>query len=328
MEAIRIAAPKPDSDHVIIRVVASSLNPLEFTGADRDFLSCTPAVVPGFDVSGIVVAVGSAVRSFSVGDEVVAIADLNGNESWSTEGGEVFANARFFLTAAKPKNVSFQNAAALPLCLLSAFASIHQNVMKGDNVYIPGGGGGVALLAVQIATRIRGAAIVISSGSTAQSIELARTAGAHHVYSHSQPDIASEIARLTNGKGVDVVCDMTYSESSFVQTAKTIRTGGKWIELGGRPRKTMRRAQPDSPVESILRAKNASYINVNILRYFTDPTMLSDRAKLFLHYGLTLSMEWVERGLLAPHLGETTISSMKAITAELALMRRGADTTA
>jgi NADPH:quinone reductase-like Zn-dependent oxidoreductase len=99
-------------------------------------------------------------------------------------------------------------------------------VQAGDAVYIPGGGGGVGHLAVQIAARVLGAGLVISSGSTPASIALARRSGAHHVFDYKRDDVAAKIAELTGGRGVDLVFDATYSEAGFVETAKTVRRGG------------------------------------------------------------------------------------------------------
>src|SRR6202047_4198576 len=98
-------------------------------------------------------------------------------------------------------------------------------------------GGGVGHLAVQMAARALEAGRVISSGSTPQSIALARQSGAHHVFDYKRDDVAAEIAELTGGRGVDLVFDATYSEAGFVETAKTVRQGGRWIGLGAGPGK-------------------------------------------------------------------------------------------
>ena len=112
------------------------------------------------------------------------------------------------------------------MCFLSAFAGLYESVQRGDTVYIPGGGGGVGHLAVQMAARVLGAGLVISSGSTPQSIALARQSGAHHVFDYKRDDVAAKIAALTGGKGVDLVFDATYSEGGFIETSKTVRHGG------------------------------------------------------------------------------------------------------
>src|ERR1700746_4211618 len=110
-----------------------------------------------------------------------------------------------FLPAPNPDSLSFLYGAALPMCFLSAFASLYGTVQAGDTVYIPGGGGGVGHLAVQLAARVLRAGLVISSGSTVQSKELARQSGAHHVFDYKSDDIVAEIARLTGGRGGDLV---------------------------------------------------------------------------------------------------------------------------
>jgi NADPH:quinone reductase-like Zn-dependent oxidoreductase len=177
LEAVRIPVPQPVEDEVLIRVAASSLNPLEYKLADLNFMGRTPPVVLGLDVSGVIVAAGQSVRGVAVGDTVAAMADLNGDGGWGATGGSRgeggYAMAREFLTVRKPTSLSFRDAAALPMCFLSAFAGLYGAVQAGDAVYIPGGGGGVGHLAVQMAARTLGAGLVISSGSTPQSIALA-----------------------------------------------------------------------------------------------------------------------------------------------------------
>jgi NADPH:quinone reductase-like Zn-dependent oxidoreductase len=324
LEAVRVPVPQPGADQVLIRVAASSLNPLEYKLADLNFFGRTPPVVLGLDLSGIIVATGSAVRGIAVGDSVVAMADLNGDGGWVAGGGSEggYALAREFLTVPKPESMSFLHGAALPMCFLSAFAGLYARVQAGDTVYIPGGGGGVGHLAVQMAARVL-RAIVISSGSTPQSIALARQSGAHHVFDYKRDDIAAEIARLTGGRGADVVFDATYSEAGFVETAKTVRSGGSWVVLGVGPGKTTRMVETESPVDPILAERGARHINVNILRYFSDPAILDDTAKAFLQRGMTLAMEWAVQGLVVPHIGGTIDSTVEAINAGLQSLKSG-----
>ena len=328
LEAVRVPVPQPGADQVLIRVAASSLNPLEYKLADLNFFRRTPPVVLGLDLSGIVVAIGSDVRGIAVGDSVVAMADLNGDGGWvAGERGEgAFALAREFLTVPKPESMTFLNGASLPMCFLSAFAGLDPTVQAGDTVYIPGGGGGVGHLAVQMAARVLQAGLVISSGSTPQSIALARQSDAHHVFDYKRDDIAAEIAKLTGGRGADVVFDATYSEAGFVQTAKTVRRGGSWAVLGVGPGKTTRLVETESPVNSILAERGAKHINVNILRYFSEPAILTGEAKAFLHRGMTSAMEWAVQGLVVPHIGKTIDSTVEAINTGLQSLKSGGGT--
>jgi len=323
LESVRVPVPRPAADQVLIRVAASSLNPLEYKLAELNFLGRTPPVILGLDLSGIVVAKGSAVRGVAVGDAVVAMADLNGDGGWVAGDGGSYALAREFLTVRKPESLSFLSAAALPMCFLSAFAGLYGAVQPGDTVYIPGGGGGVGHLAVQMAARALGAGLVISSGSTLQSTTLARQSGAHYVFDYKRDDIVAEISKLTGGRGADLVFDATYSEPGFVQTAKTVRQGGSWIVLGVGPGKTTRVAETASPVDSILAERGAKHINVNLLRYFSEPATLDDNTKAFLQHGMTLAMEWAVQGLVVPHVARTIDSTVETINAGLRSLKTG-----
>jgi NADPH:quinone reductase-like Zn-dependent oxidoreductase len=327
LEAVRVPVPQPAADQVLIRVAASSLNPLEYKLADLNFMGRTPPVVLGLDLAGVVVAVGHGVSGIAVGDAVAAMADLNGDGGWVATGGSGgeggYAVARQFLTVRKPPSLSFRDAAALPMCFLSAFAGLYRAVQAGDTVYVPGGGGGVGHLAVQMAARALGAGLVISSGSTPQSIALARQSGAHHVFDYKRDDIAAEIAKLTSGRGVDLVFDATYSEQGFVETAKTVRRGGSWIVLGVGPGKTTRLVETHSPVDAILAERGAKHVNVNLLRYFYEPATLDSEAHAFLQRGMALAMEWATQGLVVPHVSQTIDSTVEAINAGLQSLKAG-----
>jgi len=327
LEAVRVPVSRPAAEQVLIRMTASSLNPVEYKLADLNFMGRTPPVALGLDLAGVVVAVGDGVGGVAVGDAVAAMADLNGDGGWvatgETGGDGGYALAHQFLTVAKPPSVSFRDAAALPMAFLSAFAGLYPVVRAGDTVYIPGGGGGVGHLAVQMAARALGAGLVISSGSTPQSIALARQSGAHHVFDYKRDDIAAEIAKLTGGRGVDLVFDATYSERGFVESAKTVRRGGSWIVLGVGPGKTTRLAETHSPVDDILAERGAKHVNVNLLRYFSEPAALDDEARAFLKRGMVLAMEWAAQGLVVPHIGQTIDSTVEAINAGLQSLKAG-----
>jgi NADPH:quinone reductase-like Zn-dependent oxidoreductase len=327
LEAVRVPVRRPTADQVLIRVAASSLNPLEYKLADLNFMGRTPPVVLGLDLAGVVVAVGQGVRGLAVGDAVAAMADLNGDGGWAATGGSTgeggYAVAHQFLTVGKPPSLSFRDAAALPMAFLSAFAGLYRDVQAGDTVYIPGGGGGVGHLAVQMAARALRAGLVISSGSTPQSIALARQCGAHHVFDYKRDDVAAEIGKLTGGRGVDLVFDATYSEPGFVETAKTVRRGGSWIVLGVGPGKTTRLVETHSPVDAILAERDARYVNVNLLRYFSEPATLDREARAFLQRGMALAMEWAAQGVVVPHIGKTIDSTVDAINAGLQSLKAG-----
>jgi NADPH:quinone reductase-like Zn-dependent oxidoreductase len=324
LEKITVSVPEPGPDQILIHVHWSSLNPLEYKLALLNFLGRRKPVILGFDMAGTVIRVGADVDDFQIGDEVMAMGDSNLDGGWASGGKGGYALARQFLTALRPAGLSSCEAATLPMCFLSAYAGLRPHLSSGQTIYIPGGGGGVGHLAVQMASRVLGASVVFSSAGSPASRHLAYASGAHHVFDHNINAIPEKILSLTDGNGVDVVYDATYSESGFIQSAQSVRDGGSWVVLGVGPGKTSRTGDTISPVEGILAARGARMVNVNLLRYFTEPHTLDDRAKTWLRSGMRHAAEWAASRQVVPHVHATVSGDPETITAHL--MRLGAGT--
>jgi NADPH:quinone reductase-like Zn-dependent oxidoreductase len=322
LAAVDRPVPEPGPDELLVHVVGSSLNPLDYKLADLNFLGRTPPVVLGFDVAGIVVGRGAAVTRFGVGDSIFGMIATNQDGAWAAGGGGGYALVREYAAASKPEALSFTQAGVLGICFLSAYLALADHAGPGDSVYILGGGGGVGHLAIQKA-RALGIRTVISSGSGEASRALAKACGATHVFDYRKDDVAAQIAKLTDGKGVDLVYDTTYNEESFVATSQMVRPGGRWVVLGVGPGKTTRRAETKSPVADILTAKNASLLNVNLIRTFTEPGVLDDAAKASLSRGLEDAAACAAAGTVRPHISATIPSEVDAIDSALSKMKTG-----
>jgi NADPH:quinone reductase-like Zn-dependent oxidoreductase len=320
LDAFDRPVPRPGPDEMLVHTVSSSLNPLDYKLADLNFLGRTPPIVLGFDFAGIVVARGDAVKAFDIGDAVFGMVRSDRDGAWACGGG--YALVPDFLTALKPESLSFVEAGTLGVCFLSAYLAFTNTLDPGATVYIPGGGGGVGHLAIQKA-RALGARTIISSGGNAQSRALASASGADHVFDYRHDDVAAEVARLTHGQGVDLVFDATYSEDSFIATSKMVRPGGRWVVLGVGPGKTSRRGETESPVAGILAGKDAELVNVNLLRFFSDPAALDAEAKGLLSRAIRDAAATAEAGIVRPHVTATIPSEVDAINAALADMAAG-----
>ena len=173
---------------------------------------------------------------FDVGDAVFGMAPTNQDGAWAVGGAGGYAAVPEFLTAPKREGLGFAAAGTLGVCYLSAYLALVDHLEPGATVYIPGGGGGVGHLAIQKAKAL-GAKIIVSSGGNTQSRALATASGADHVFDYRHDDIAQEIARLTHGRGADLVFDASYNEDSFVATSKMARaaTGSYWASAPARP---------------------------------------------------------------------------------------------
>ena len=156
-----------------------------------------PAVV-GYEVAGVIDAVGSGVTGFHVGDRVMALTRFEGYAS-----AVVVSAAQAFAT---PASLTDVEAAAVPVNYLTAFLAVVRlgNAGADDTVLVYGAGGGVGIAATQIA-KLRNAT-VIGTASTPK-IDAIRAIGVDHAIDHRRQNVAAEVRRLTSGRGADVILD-------------------------------------------------------------------------------------------------------------------------
>jgi NADPH:quinone reductase-like Zn-dependent oxidoreductase len=186
LEYVDVDRPSPGDDEVLIRVRAASLN-----AADMHTIRATPLPVrmmtglsgpknprTGRDVAGTVESVGKNVTRFKPGDEVFGLCVGSFAEYACTLEGRL---------AAKPANISFDEAAAVPLAALTALQAIrdHGHIERGQKVLIDGASGGVGSFAIQIAKAFGGDVTAVCS---TQNVDTARRIGADHVIDYGQQD--------------------------------------------------------------------------------------------------------------------------------------------
>lgn len=159
--------PKVGPDSVLIKVRAASVNPVDWKcreGYLDGLLDAVFPVVPGWDVSGVVVRPGAAVSEYAVGDEVIGYV----REDFLSRGTFAeYVAAPVRTLARKPRNLSFEEAAGLPLVGLTAYQVLSKvlRVRTGETVLVHAAAGGVGSVAVQLARRHLGAAHVIGTAS-------------------------------------------------------------------------------------------------------------------------------------------------------------------
>lgn len=151
LELAEIPRPVPRSQEVLIEIHASSINPIDWKLRRGDLRMLMPLrmpVIPGFDLSGKIAAVGSAVTEYKVGDEVYSRSDKNPGMA---SAQYITLNPRCI--ALKPENFNHHEAAAVPLAALTALQALRDkgNLQSGQKVLVNGASGGVGIYAVQIA---------------------------------------------------------------------------------------------------------------------------------------------------------------------------------
>jgi len=200
-----LPTPQVEPGHVIIKVAATSVNPLDTkiragaVPANPEF----PAVLHG-DVAGIVTEVGEGVERFAVGDEVFGFA--GGIKRYQGALADyMLADAR--LIAKKPENIAFAEAAALPVVFITAWRALIERaqIQPKDKVLIHAGTGGVGHVAIQLAKWA--GAEVYTTVSTPEKAKIAKTLGADDVIFYRDESVEDYVARCTDGKGFDVVFD-------------------------------------------------------------------------------------------------------------------------
>ena len=230
--AFRIAEiprPKPAANQVLVRIMASGVNPLDSkirTGKAPHAKPVLPAVL-GTDLAGVIEAIGQKVTTFKVGDEVYGLTGGVGGLQGSLAE---FAAVDPDLLAKKPSHFSMREAAALPLVFLTAWEGLvdRANVRDGQKVLVLGGSGGVGHVAVQIA-KARGAT-VFATASTAKH-DMVQQLGAVPIDYHTT-SIEQIVQTFTNGQGFDVVYD-TVGGSTLDDAFKAVCNYGHVVSSYG-----------------------------------------------------------------------------------------------
>ena len=231
LELRDIDLPVIADNQVLLRVHASSVNPAEWYGVTgplfaRAFgggLRRPKSTTVGADVAGVVETVGKDVTEFKPGDEVFGTSGA----SWAE-----YAPAREVRLVLKPANVSFEEAAAVPVAAITALQALRDKggVQPGQKVLINGASGGVGTFAVQIAKAL-GADVtaVCSTGN----VDLARSLGADRVVDYSQEDFTRRNER--HELMIDIAGSKPFRKFRRVLTpdATVVVVGAKFPSNGG-----------------------------------------------------------------------------------------------
>lgn len=240
LELAEVDRPVPRADEALVRVLACAVNP-----GDWDVMHGTPYVlrlatglrrprnqVLGHAIAGRVEAVGADVSGFRPGEEVYA--------GIGNGGFAEYASVREELLALKPSNLTFEQAAAVPIAGVTALQALRDigQVRQGQSVLINGAAGGVGTFAVQIA-KTYGADVTGVCGTS--NLGLVRSLGADHVIDYTREDFTA------NGQRYDLILDNVGNRSlSDLRRALTPRGmlipnsnkgSGRW--LGGYLRRAL-----------------------------------------------------------------------------------------
>ena len=225
-----VEPPPVGPDFVLIRNHAAGVNPVDTKIREGKLAAAFPAGFPlilGWDAAGTVETVGPAVSLFRPGDEVYAYARRH-HLQFGTYGEYTSVPDAF--VAHKPESLSWEEAAALPLCGLTAHQALETlGVRGGEKLFVSGGAGGVGHLAVELAVG-RGAE-VIATASPANHDWL-RELGAEPL-DYDDPDLPARVREIT-GDGADAALDL-FGGDGREQAYASLRRGGRLASLAAPP---------------------------------------------------------------------------------------------
>jgi NADPH:quinone reductase len=269
-----VPKPVPQAGQVLVRVHATSINPLDYQVRRGDYPDLVPLpAITGHDVSGVVEAVGPGVSAFAPGDEVWYTPQIFDGQGSYAEYHVAAEN----IIARKPASLSHLEAASLSLVGGTVWEALTVRAVLrvGESILIHGGAGGVGHVAIQVA-KAMGARVFTTVREA--NADFVRSLGADVVIDYTQEDYVEAIMRETAGHGVDVVFD-TIGGDTLSRSADVLAQLGRVVSI-------VDIAQPQNLVQAW--GKNASYHFV-----FTR----QNRGKLDELSAL------VERGQLRPHVG-------------------------
>lgn len=220
--------PTISAGEVLVKVKAISINPVD-AGVRRDKATLQRMLRPkegedtfilGWDISGVVEETGSGVTEFRKGDEVFGMVDFPGSGKAYAEYVAAPANQ----LALKPKNVSFEEAAAATLAALTAWQGLvsHARIKKGDKVLFHAAGGGVGHYAVQIAKSF--GAYVIGTGSTSKK-DFVMKLGADEFIDYTAEKFENKV------KDADIVFDSIADGEHLLRSIAAAKKGGSVISI-------------------------------------------------------------------------------------------------
>ena len=281
LELVEASRPEPGPTEVLVRMAAAGVNPVDWKVRARGGLLGEPPFTVGWDVAGVVEAVGVGVTRFAVGDRVFGMPRFPREAAAYAE----YVTSPSRQLARTPEALGDVDAAALPLAGLTAWQALVEtaNVQPGQRVLILGAAGGVGHLAVQIA-KARGAYVIGTARSTKHSF--LRALGADETIDYTSEVVEERV------RDADVVLDLVGGETGGAALA-TLRDAGLFITVPS-----------GSAVESL---RELAGERVRVTGIMVEPDRM----------GMEALADLAATGALRPHIAETFPLEQAAAAHEL-----------
>ncbi|MES2651977.1 MAG: NADP-dependent oxidoreductase [Bacteroidota bacterium] len=225
LDLVDVPIPVIKEDEVLVEIYASGLNLLDVKIKSGEFKLILPYKLPlilGHDVAGVIIQVGKNIKQFKVGDEVYS---RPSDFSIGTFAEFIAINERD--VALKPKNLSMEEAASIPLVALTAWQAFVEkaNLKKGQKVFIQAGSGGVGTIAIQLAKHL---GATVATTASENSFAMIKELGADVLIDYKKEDFETIL------KDYDVVINSQDSKS-LEKSLRILRSRGTVISISGPP---------------------------------------------------------------------------------------------
>ena len=225
LQLAEVPVPEVKDNDVLVDVYAAGVNLLDSKIKTGEFKLILPYKLPlilGHDVAGVVVKVGKKVKKFKIGDEVYA----------RPADHRIGTFAEFIAidesnVALKPKNLSMEEAASIPLVALTAWQVLIERaqIKKGQKVFIQAGSGGVGTIAIQLAKHL---GATVATTASAKSFDLLTDLGADLIIDYKNSDFENRLSDY------DVVLN-SQDQKTLEKSLRILKSGGKLISISGPP---------------------------------------------------------------------------------------------
>jgi len=277
--------PSIHPGEVLVKIVASAINPVDWKMAKTGFFIKSFPVVLGADIAGEIVAVGADVTNFKNGDHVYAFTNLGAP---GCGGFSEYSTVSEFFLGRKPATITFEEASTLPVGALTAFEGIFQkcniplisiaNSTSRDQFFLVwGASSSVGVYAVQLA-KLAGFTVVATASP--RNFEYVRSLGASHVLDYTKDNVVQEIITITGGK-LQYALDCISAETT-VKCISCISPSGGHVSFIN-----------DSP--------KIAPANVALHSVFLGAAYGVPEDRIFVHEALPILTDLLTRGLLKPN---------------------------
>jgi NADPH:quinone reductase-like Zn-dependent oxidoreductase len=271
-----IAKPSFAADEILVKVYAAGVNPVDWKAVLNGYFGYP--IILGSDIAGVIESVGEEVKNYKPGDEII------GSLEWQKQSAfaEYVATKEKYI-ARKPKNLSLQDSAAIPLASLTAWQALfdHAHLQTGEKIVVHAAAGGVGLSAVQLA-KWKGAYVIGTASE--RNIDFLKSVDVDEVIDYTKYKLTEKV------NNIDAVVDTVGTQEVQEESFKALKRGGKYVSITAGPREELLKKYEISATRFLFHSdpeqlkQIGQLIEEEKIKIFIDRTFPLTEARVALEY--------------------------------------------